>query len=292
MEEFLNNLKREFTQGSTLNKLIYINLGLFILVSALEVLSFLFQFNINNVINKFYLPANFNSIIQQPWSFISYMFLHSGFLHLVFNMIWLHFGGKLFLQYLNQKQLLSTYLLGGLSGGILFIISYNYIPVFQLLTSKAVAVGSSASVFAIMVAAATYSPNHAIRFPFIGFMKLKHIAIFMITLDILSIPKGNAGGNIAHIGGAIFGYLYIKQIQRGNDISINFYYLLKKLTYTFKTKREEGAIKKRAKSDYQFNSEKADKQKEIDKILEKISISGYDSLSKAEKACLFSGSKK
>tara|TARA_B100001758_G_C18258262_1_gene529604 strand:- start:81 stop:959 length:879 start_codon:yes stop_codon:yes gene_type:complete len=292
MQEIIDNLKEEFKKGTILNKLIYINIGLFIVFSTLGVISFLFQLNITQVINKLYLPANFNSLIQQPWSFISYMFLHSGFLHLVFNMIWLHFGGKLFLQHLNQKQLLSTYLLGGFFGGLLFIISYNYIPAFQQLTSNTVAVGSSASVFAIMVAAATYSPNYAIRLPFIGFIKLKHIAIFMITLDVLSIPKGNAGGNISHIGGALFGYFYIKQLQKGNDLSINFLNFLNKLKNTFTTKRKVNIIHKRAKSDYKFNSEKADKQKEIDKILEKISISGYDSLNKSEKATLFSASKK
>ena len=292
MNSIFNTFRREFNQGTILNKLIYINVSVFLLFSILDVFSFMFQFNIGPLLNKFYLSANLSILIKQPWSFISYMFLHSGFLHLLFNMVWLHFGGKLFLQYLNHKQLLSTYILGGFFGGILFIITYNYVPAFQALSAGASAIGASASVLAIMVAIATYTPNYAIQFPFIGFVKLKYITIFMVALDILSIPKGNAGGHIAHLGGALFGYLYIKQLQKGNDLSINFSNFLERLINTFKTKSNLKKVHKRAKSDYEFNSEKESKQKEIDKILEKIANSGYESLSKEEKATLFNASKK
>ncbi|MEC9209156.1 MAG: rhomboid family intramembrane serine protease [Bacteroidota bacterium] len=292
MDSLLNNLKREFKQGTTLNKIIYINIGVFLLFSILGVFSFMLQFNIKPLLNKFYLPANISILIKQPWSFISYMFLHSGFLHLLFNMVWLHFGGKLFLQYLSPKQLLSIYILGGIVGGGLFVITYNYMPAFQQLTNGASAVGASASVLAIVIAIATYTPNYAVKFPFIGSLKLKQIAILMVILDILSIPKGNSGGHIAHLGGALFGYLYIKQLQKGNDLSINFSVFLKRFMNTFKIKSKLKKVHKRTKSDYEFNSEKASKQKEIDKILEKIANSGYESLSKEEKAILFSASKK
>ena len=292
MDSILNNFKREFKQGTILNKIIYINVGVFLLFSILGVFSFMLQFNISPLLNKFYLPANLGILIKQPWSFISYMFFHNGFLHLLFNMVWLHFSGKLFLQYLNPKQLLSTYILGGFFGGIFFIITYNYVPAFQQLSDGASAVGASASVLAIMIAIATYTPNYAVQFPFIGFLKLKHIAIFMVILDILSIPKGNAGGHIAHLGGALFGYLYIKQLKKRNDLSINFSNLLERLINTCKPKSKHKKVHKRAKSDYEFNSEKSSKQKEIDKILEKIANAGYESLSKEEKAILFSASKK
>jgi membrane associated rhomboid family serine protease len=292
MDSILNNFKREFKQGTILNKIIYINVGVFLVFSILGVFSFMLQLNISPLLNKFYLPANLRILIKQPWSFISYMFLHSGFLHLLFNMVWLHFGGRLFLKHLNPKQLLSTYILGGFFGGILFIITYNYMPAFQQLSDGASAVGASASVLAIVIAIATYTPNYDVQFPFIGFLKLKHIAIFIVILDILSIPKGNAGGHIAHLGGALFGYLYIKQLQKRNDLSINFSNFLERLINIFKTKNKLKKVHKRAKSDYEFNSEKARKQKEINKILEKISNSGYESLSKEEKAILFSASKK
>ena len=292
MESIFNKFKREFKQGTILNKLIYINVGVFLFFSILGVLSFMFQFDITLLLKKLYLPANHSRLLSQPWTFITYMFLHNGFLHLLFNMVWLHFGGKIFLQYLKPKQLLSTYILGGVSGGLLFVIAYNYIPALQAYSFGALAMGASASVLAIIVAIATYTPNYSVQFPFIGFVKLKHIAIFSVALDIISIPKGNTGGHIAHIGGALFGYIYIKQMRKGNDFSKGFSSFLERLINTFKPKSKLKTVHKRAKSDYDFNKEKSAKQKEIDIILEKIANSGYESLSKEEKATLFSASKK
>ena len=292
MESIFNKFKREFKQGTILNKLIYINVGVFLFFSILGVLSFMFQFDITLLLEKLYLPANHSRLLSQPWTFITYMFLHNGFLHLLFNMVWLHFGGKIFLQYLKPKQLLSTYILGGVSGGLLFVIAYNYIPALQAYSFGALAMGASASVLAIIVAIATYTPNYSVQFPFIGFVKLKHIAVFSVALDIISIPKGNTGGHIAHIGGALFGYIYIKQMRKGNDFSKGFSSFLERLINTFKPKSKLKTVHKRAKSDYDFNKEKSAKQKEIDIILEKIANSGYESLSKEEKATLFSASKK
>ena len=292
MDSILNNLKQEFKQGTILNKLIYINVGVFLLFSILGVFSFMFQFNIHPFLDRLYLPANNSTLLTQPWAFITYMFLHNDFLHLLFNMIWLHFGGKIFLQYLNPKQLLSTYILGGVSGGILFIIAYNYVPALTIYTQNAQALGASASVLAIVVAIATYTPNYSVRFPFIGIVKLKHIAIFCVVLDVLSIPKGNAGGHIAHLGGALFGYFYIKQLQKGNDYSIGFTKWTNSLANLFKPKSKFKTVHKRPKTDQQFNTEKSTQQKAVDLVLEKISKSGYESLSKEEKATLFSASKK
>ena len=292
MDSILNNLKHEFKQGTILNKLIYINVGIFLLFSILGVFSFMFQFDLSPILNRLYLPAENSKLLSQPWAFITYMFLHNGFLHLLFNMVWLHFAGKIFLQYLSPKQLLSTYILGGISGGLLFIIAYNYIPALAIYTQNAQALGASAAVLAIVVAIATYSPNYSVRFPFIGIVKLKHIAIFSVALDVLSIPKGNAGGHIAHLGGALFGYLYIKQLQKGNDYSIGFTTWLNSLSNLFKPKSKLKTVHKRPKTDKQFNTEKSAQQKAVDLVLEKISKSGYESLSKEEKATLFSASKK
>lgn len=292
MDNILNNLKYEFKNGTILNKLIYINVGLFLVFSILGVFSFMFQLNLNETLAKFYLPSNTNTLLTQPWSFLSYMFLHNDFLHLLFNMVWLHFAGKIFIQYLNPKQLLSTYILGGITGGLLFIIAYNYIPALVVYQENAIALGASASVLAVMVAIATYLPNFTVRFPFIGLIKLKHIAIFCVVLDILSIPKGNAGGHIAHLGGALFGYIYIIQLRKGNDFSVNFTNSLEGIMKVFKPKSNLKTVHKRPKTDHQFNKKKAAQQKEIDVILEKIAKSGYESLSNEEKATLFSASKK
>ena len=141
------------------------------------------------------------------------MFLHNNILHLLFNMIWLYFAGNIFLLKLTQKNLLESYILGGVCGGLLFIISYNYIPTLSLNMINAKALGSSAGVLAIVIAAATSSPNYNIRLPLIGVVKLRTIAIICVLLDIISIPKGNAGGHIAHLGGALFGHVYVKQLK-------------------------------------------------------------------------------
>ena len=233
MDNILNKFKLEFKQGTILNKLIYINVGVFLLFSILGVFSFMFQFNLPLVLEQLYLPAENNKLLSQPWAFITYMFLHNDFLHLLFNMVWLHFAGKIFLQYLSPKQLFSTYILGGISGGLIFIIAYNYIPSLAIYTQNAQALGASAAVLAIIVAIATYTPNYSVRFPFIGIVKLKHIAIFSVLLDLLSIPKGNAGGHIAHLGGALFGYFYIKQLKKGNDFSNGFSNFLNKFAVLF-----------------------------------------------------------
>jgi len=292
MKGVFYDLQREFKKASIVHQLIYINVLIYFFLEILNVFSFMFQFDISNFLNQFYLSSNTSTLIKKPWSFFSYMFLHNGFFHLLFNMVWLHFGGKIFLQYLNGRQFLSTYLIGGISGGALFILSYNTIPAFQSIAAEAYAVGASASVFAIMVAIATYTPNYAVQFPFIGFIKLKHIAIFMVIIDILSIPDGNAGGHIAHLGGAIFGYFYINRLQRGYDLSINISNFIKRTINTFKAPKKLKKVHKRAKSDYEFNNEKAEKQRNIDDILEKIASSGYESLSQEEKNILFSSSKK
>ena len=292
MKKAFINFKAEYDKGSIVNKLTYINIIVFAVVNIIALFAYMFQTDIYLFVQKLYLPADLKTLINQPWSLITYMFLHSGLLHLFFNLIWLHFGGKLFLQYLNSKQLLTTYVFGGICGGIFFILLYNYIPVFKPFAVNALAIGSSASVYAIMIAIATYTPNHTVQIPFFGLLKLKYIAIFMISMDILSIPKENAGGHIAHIGGAIFGYFYIYQIRKGRDISDNFFTFLQKLSNTFKPKSNLKTVHRRPKTDYEFNSNKSRVQKEVDKILEKIANSGYESLSKEEKALLFKESKK
>ncbi len=291
MNSIFHNFKYKFLEATILNKLIYINVGLFLIFSMLEVFSFIFQFSINPLLSKLYLPANNNLLIYQPWSFITYMFFHNGFTHLLFNMIWLHFTGKIFLQHLHAKQLLYTYILGGISGGLLFIIAYNYIPSLSPSVYHATLLGASASVLAIVIATATYTPNYHLQLPFIGSIKLKYVALTCLILDILSIPKGNTGGHIAHLGGALFGYLYIRQLKK-TTISNQCTSLITRFKNIFKAKPKLKTVYRRAKSDQKFNKEKVEQQKSIDLILDKIAKSGYESLNKKEKEILFSASKK
>ena len=287
IEEF----KRQFRKGSNLTKLIYINLAVFILVKLFVVFAFLMQGNPWDFIHWFSLPADVSKLLQKPWTIISYMFLHEGFLHILFNLLWLYFGGQIFMQYLNSKQLVSTYVLGGIFGGLSYILAFNFFPVFQENLSQSMAVGASASVLAIITAIATYVPNYSVHLTFIGRVKLKHIAIFSILLDIISIPKGNAGGHIAHLGGALYGFLYIQQLKSGKDWSRGFSRLLDILANNFKMQPLK-TVHKKPKTDDEWRTEKASSQKEINRILDKISKSGYESLNEKEKETLFKASKK
>jgi len=276
----IQNIKNEFKNSNYLNKLIYLNVFVFLILNISSVFFSLFLIDIKSFSENLMLSSNTSEIIKHPWTLLTYMFLHENFLHLLFNMIWLHFGGKLFLQYLNQKQLLNIYILGGLSGGILFIIAFNYLPALISHNENAMALGASASVLAIVFALATYMPNYKINIPLIGFVKLKYIALFFIILDFLSIPKGNAGGHIAHLGGAFFGYIYIKQINQKKNNKDNS--LIKFFINIFRPVKKTNPKQKN----------KTDNQRNIDLVLEKISKSGYNSLNKDEKELLFNSSKK
>lgn len=289
----IQDLKHSFRNGGILTQIIYINLGVFLCVKIVGVFAYLLAINSWDIIRWLALPAETTQLLKKPWTLITYMFLHKGFLHILFNLLWLHFAGKIFLQYLNSKQLLSTYILGGLSGATLYLLAFNLSPTFEGVLTQSIALGASASVLAIIAAIATYVPNYSLQLNFIGRVKIKHIALFSILLDVLSIPKGNAGGHIAHIGGAIFGFLYIKRLQNGKDWSKVFSQLLDYLINTFTQRR--GPLKtvhKRPNTDDQWRKRKAKNQVDINRILDKISQSGYESLNASEKEILFKESDK
>ena len=292
MNSIIEDIKKNFSSGNSLTKLIYINVGIFLLVQLLYVFSFLFSLPFLTITDYLSLPANTSILAKKPWSIITYMFLHKGFMHLLFNMLWLYFGGKIFLSFFDNKKLTSTYVLGGISGAMLFIISFNLFPAFENALPNAMALGASASVLAIIMAISTKSPNYIIRLFLIGNVKLKHIAVFSIALDILSIPQGNAGGHIAHLGGAFFGYLYVKQLNGGNDMASGFNKIMDYLTSMLRSTPKLKKAYSRKKSDQDFRKEKMQEQAKIDKILDKIAKSGYEGLTKQEKDILFKASKK
>ena len=284
MKKILYIIHKEFKKKSILNQIIYINFIIFITINLIKVISFLTEFEIENIINKLHLTTNKDDLISQPWSFFTYIFIHNDIIHLTVNMLWLYFIGKVFLYHLTSKQFLITYFLGGISGGLLYVIAYNYTPALEIFSKNSSVIGASASVLAIIIAIATYKPNYNIFFQFIGNIKLKYIAIICVLLDLINIPEKNTGGHITHLGGAFFGYLYIKQLNI-SLFNLSFKNIFKK---NIKIKKEYH----RSKNDYIFNKEKAEHSKRIDKILEKISNSGYDSLNKEEKNLLFKESNK
>ena len=198
------------------------------------------------------------------------------------------------MQYFDNKKLLSVYLLGGIAGALLYMIFFNVFPAFQDFASQAIMLGASASVMAIVMVTAVNAPNYTINLMFIGPVKLKYIAAFYIVLDILSIASDNSGGHIAHLGGALFGYLYISQMKKGKNIAHGFDRFMDRLFSVFKPRPKVRVSYKRPMNDLdkdiQYNKSKAEKQKEIDTILDKIAKSGYDSLTKKEKETLFKNS--
>ena len=268
------------------NKLIVINIAVFLLFF---IASFLFNTSSEVLMQWFVLPEEPIEVLKQPWSLLTYSFLHGGFMHILFNMIWLNFFSKFILNLFSEKRFLTVYLLGALYGGLLFVTAYNVFPVFQ---SKAgYLLGASASVSALMVFAATYSPNISFRF-FMVTIKLWQLAVGLFLLDLFRLGSGtNPGGMLSHLGGAVFGYVYAVQLAKGNDIGLWFEKIVASLVNLFKTKKNTlfRKVHKTPKntSKKKTTSVKDERQIKIDGILDKIGKSGYESLTKQEKDFLF-----
>ena len=268
------------------NKLIVINIAVFLLFF---IASFLFNTSSEVLMQWFVLPEEPIEVLKQPWSLLTYSFLHGGFTHILFNMIWLNFFSKFILNLFSEKRFLTVYLLGALYGGLLFVTAYNVFPVFQ---SKAgYLLGASASVSALMVFAATYSPNISFRF-FMVTIKLWQLAVGLFLLDLFRLGSGtNPGGMLSHVGGAVFGYLYAVQLAKGNDIGLWFEKIVASLANLFKTRKNTPfrKVHKTSKNTTKkkTTSVKDERQIKIDGILDKIGKSGYESLTKQEKDFLF-----
>lgn len=293
MRPFQNNilegLKSFFLQKTTLSRLMQINIVIWLVCLFISVFTWLFNVSdISFVTKLFAVPSDISLLAEKPWTVFTYMFLQEAFWHLFFNMLMLYYGGKIFLQYFSQKQLLLTYIFGGLVGALFFILAFNAFPVFENMKGQAVALGSSASVLSILIAAATYRPDYTLNLLLLGQVKMKWVAIIFVVVDFLSISKGNSGGHIAHLGGALWGFLYAYMLKNEFDIYKIF---KKKAKIRVKTVNSEN-YHKRPKTDEQYNAERAMKQEEIDRILEKIAKNGYASLSDKEKEFLFRQSKK
>jgi len=292
------SLKSQFRIANTLTRLIYINVAVFILLKLVGVFLFLLNRKDFDGVIMAYLavPADLTVLLTRPWTLFSYMFLHYDLLHILFNMLWLFWFGKIFLEYLDARKLTAVYLIGGLAGAFLYILSFNVFPVFSETMGNSVALGASAAVLAVVMTISFYAPNYRIQLIFIGPVKIQYIALASVVIDILSIKSGNAGGHIAHLGGAMFGYLYAIQLRRGKDLGRGFNRVMDQIVTWFKPrpkmKVHYGKGPGKPETDYEYRERKAAEQAEIDRILDKISRSGYEALTKDEKARLFSSSKK
>lgn len=297
-----NDIKNAFRQpNNTLKQLILINVIVFVVLIVTRTILILTSGTwIYNLIMRF-MALNSDPLlfITRPWTLITYFFTHEGFLHIIFNMLNLYWFGQLLREYLGDRKLLSLYFLGGIAGGVLYMLSYNFIPYFADRAAFSFMIGASASVLAIVVGAATLLPNFAFNLILIGPVRIKYIAAFLVLLSISGAVGDNAGGNIAHIGGAVIGWLFIKQLQRGNDMGRPIMAVFDFFANLFKRKptlrvthsRFTGGAKTKPNGRSSSRPGTPD-QHEIDRILDKISSSGYESLSKEEKQKLFQASQK
>tara|TARA_B110000003_G_scaffold276509_1_gene323432 strand:+ start:22116 stop:22955 length:840 start_codon:yes stop_codon:yes gene_type:complete len=270
------NLKIRFKTASIVQQLIYINVIVFIFILISNSFSGLYGKQMSFIYDWFSLSSSIDTFMSRPWSVISYGFLHNGFFHIFFNCIVLNYFGRLFIEYFTQKQLLNFYLLGTFFGGLAYLISYAYFPLFE--DKIHTMVGASAGITAIVIGTATYIPNYKLQFRFIGYVKVWHLAGIIILFDLVSLSGGNGGGHIAHLGGALFGYFYV---YRAGNKPLNLFEWLSGLLRKTTLQTVYNSSKRKTKK----NS--SDIQTKIDSILDKISKSGYDTLTKEEKEFLF-----
>jgi membrane associated rhomboid family serine protease len=285
-------LKYQYARLSVAEKLIAINVAVYI-VNGL--LTFLMGLSSNFLLRWFELPKDFFNFITQPWSLVTYSFFHGGLWHLFWNMVLLYFSARIFLNLFGPRKLINVYFLGVILGGLTFLLSYNVFPAFMGMQTALI--GASAGVTAVLIFVCAYIPNQEVRLFFFN-IKLWYIGAFFVLIDLVQIPvSGNAGGHLAHLGGALLGYVYALQLSKGRDIGEGFSKFLDGLASIFK-KREKKApmrtvYRKKNSTDRKSNRDfdKEAKQRKIDSILDKISKSGYESLSKAEKDFLFKAGK-
>ncbi len=289
-----DDIKKSFSQGNSLIKLIYINIAVFILVALTAITGFLLTNPLiaEKTIDLLAVPSSLGSLLIKPWTLITYMFLHKDVWHILFNMLWLYWFGTIFLQYLDQKKLVSVYLLGGISGAVLYILSFNIFPAFRDLVGESVAIGASASVMAVVIAIAAYVPDYTVSLFLFGRIKIKYMALAIFVLTSFMDFSVNSGGKLAHIGGALFGYLYTLNLRQGKDLGKGINRIIDSVVTFLKPGKKMKVTYKKPADDYEYNKVKAEQQTKINAILDKISKAGYDSLTKEEKDTLFRESQK
>ncbi len=349
-----DEIKSSFRHGTTLTRLMYINGAVFIIIKITEVIGVLAGSTAlaSAVVSNLAVPASISALATRPWTPLTYMFTHQGFIHLLFNLLWLYWFGRIFLAYLDQRKLVAIYLMGGLAGALLYIAAFNLFPAFAGAVHASVAIGASASVMALVVGTAVYLPDLELHLLIFGRVKLKYLALITFLITSVFDFSVNTGGKIAHIGGAVMGVAYGNGLRNGKDIGRWLNAIIDFFAGIFRPRRQmrvkyrrpgdsspgrgagsssgrragssysggraesrtgsragssssggkagsssgrgaaAGSHPGRPKSDLEYNTEKAERQKEIDHILDKISKGGYDSLTKEEKAILFSESQK
>jgi membrane associated rhomboid family serine protease len=296
MTTLFDDFKNAFRKNDNgLIQLILINVIVFVIIKVIWVIATISEsrFVYAYLTNILSIPAPIGEFITKPWSLITYFFTHEGLFHILFNMLFLYWFGMIIKEYLGNRRLINVYILGGLAGGALYLLIYNLIPFYSNQAGNVAMIGASAAVYAIVVAAPTLIPSYTFNLLLLGPVRIIYIAAFYIFVSFINTVGPNAGGNIAHLGGALIGFLYVQQLRKGNDLGRPISYTLEKISglFTRKPKIKVTYNNRTAGKPARPGSKKPN-QDEIDAILDKISVSGYESLSKEEKQKLFSASQK
>lgn len=285
---FIEDLKYQFRYTTPVNKLVVINIAVFVLLGLVNLIFFLFGIKADYIDSMLALGSSPQHFIHTPWTIITHQFIHRGLLHLFFNMLILYYIGMLFTDFFKRSDAWRIYLWGGLTGGLLYLASHSLLPVFSRNTYTLA--GASGSVMAIFFATATYAPNVRVALFGVFQIRLVWLALGYLFIDLISIPVGNSGGHVAHIGGALFGFIFAKYRQGTLQL---------KIFESFKTKKPDerkfnisvhAHKETKANTYHKTKTGSAPTQEEIDIILDKISKNGYDKLSKQEKDILFKAS--
>lgn len=292
-----NELSGQWRSGGMVVKLIMINAGVFLFLRIFDLVFWLGGNEGPNILRWLQSSSDLSTLVRTPWTVVTYMFTHWDLFHIFFNLLILWFIGRIFEDLLGPRRLLGNYLLGGFVGLALFIISYNLFPAFQRQLGVSI-LGASAGVMGVFIGLAAYRPDLELHLLIFGRVRLKWLALIYILIDLISVRNDvNSGGHIAHLGGALYGYLAARQLARGNDWSLDFINAIDRFFGLFRRKNkvpklrvEKKFVRSTVSNDIAYNAAKRDKQARVDAILDKISRSGYDSLSKEEKDFLFKAS--
>jgi membrane associated rhomboid family serine protease len=295
MTTILDDIRNAFKRyDNSVVQLILINVIIFALFQIVSSVLF-FAGNVtfeDTIVRNLSLPASLYQLSEKPWTLFSYFFFHKGWLHIIFNMFFLYWFGQIIAEFLGHKRLIAIYITGGLVGGITFLAAYNLIPVFSSRVGTNILLGASGAVYAVVLAAATLVPNYTFNLILLGPVKIAYIAAFYVLLSFADIRTDNPGGNLAHIGGAVAGFVFIRQLRRGSDMGKWIYVTLEMFSNVFKPKPIKRVVKNYNSPEKAFKSNPKPDDEEIDAILDKINKSGYESLSREEKEKLFQASQK
>ncbi|MDR2120200.1 MAG: rhomboid family intramembrane serine protease [Tannerella sp.] len=293
MDDILVKIKRFYVQGSMSTKLIFINVAVFLGMRLFFVAATLFGAGDGDFLGYLQMPSSPERFIYRPWTILTYMFLHVDFLHILFNMLWLYWFGNIFLRFFSGRHLGGIYVLGGIAGALMFMAAYNIFPYFRdPVRQDNLLMGASASVMAIVFAVSFYRKDYEINLLIVGRIKLVYLALFVLLIDLLSVTSENAGGHIAHLGGALFGIFFTLRFRRGTDLTAAINRMIDRAVNLFKRKPHMKVTYKRAETDMEYNARKRDEMEKLDAILDKLKRSGYESLSAEEKKTLFNASRR